>query len=439
MRHEKFHYADLAALTAELARLGVALPLSEDVSVLKSPVTAGKLTLPNRLAVQPMEGCDGTPDGAPGELTLRRYDRFAASGAGLVWVEACAVVREGRANPRQLWIHEENLDAFRRLTDRIRERSMKLFGYAPVLILQITHSGRYAKPDGVPAPLIAYNNPIFEKDAPIDPSRILSDDALDALIPRFAEAAGLAERAGFDGADVKCCHRYLFSELLSAYTREGKYGGSFESRTRLYLDAVRAAKAAVSADFTITSRLNVYDGFPYPYGFGVAEGGGVTPDLAEAKRLVGILSGLGYKLLDVTIGNPYFNPHVNRPYDLGGYVPPEHPLEGVARMFGCVGQIKAAYPDLTVVSSGHSYLRALAPYLAAGAVKEGVADVAGFGRMAFAYPDFAADMLERGALDPKRVCVTCGKCTALMRAGSTAGCVVRDPYYTKLYREVCGQ
>ena len=80
MQHEKFHYADLASLEAELLRLGVHLPLSTDLSVLKTPVQAGKLALANRLAVQPMEGCDGTPEGSPGELTLRRYDRFAESG-----------------------------------------------------------------------------------------------------------------------------------------------------------------------------------------------------------------------------------------------------------------------------------------------------------------------------------------------------------------------
>lgn len=440
MQHVKFHYPDLAALRSELSMLGVTLPLSEDVSVLRAPVRAGELTCPNRLAIQPMEGCDGTADGAPDELTLRRYDRFAESGAGLVWAEACAVVREGRANPRQLWIHKENLDAYKRLTERIRERSVKRFGYAPALILQITHSGRYAKPNGSPEPLIGYNNPIFEREHPIDASRVLSDDYLDRLPERFGEAAALAEQAGFDGADVKCCHRYLFSEMMSAYTRAGRYGGSFENRTRLFFNAVRAARAAVSPKFLITSRFNAYDGFPYPYGFGAAEGGGIRPDLTESLRVVDTLTGeLGYTLLDVTIGNPYFNPHVNRPYDMGGYVPPEHPLEGVARMFDCVGQIKRAHPELTVMSSGHSYLRALAPYLAAGAVKEGVSDIAGFGRMAFAYPGFAADMLEKGALDPKKVCMTCGKCTELMRAGAVAGCVVRDPYYTKLYKEVCAK
>ncbi len=440
MQHVKFHYPDLDSLRRELSMLGVTLPLSEDTAVLRTPVQAGAVTLHNRLAIQPMEGCDGTADGAPDELTAARYDRFADSGAGLIWGEACAVVREGRANPRQLWIHRENLDAFKRLTERIRERSIRKSGFAPVLILQITHSGRYAKPDGVPAPLIGYSNPIFEGDHPIDPSRIVSDDYLASLPERFGEAARLAQEAGFDGADIKCCHRYLFSEMMSAYTRAGRYGGSFENRTRVYFDSVRAARAAVKGDFLITSRFNAYDGFPHPYGFGVREGGDITPDLGESQRVVDILSGeLGYTLLDITIGNPYFNPHVNRPYDMGGYVPPEHPLEGVARMFDCIGQIKRAHPELTVISSGHTYLRALAPYLAAGAIHEGISDIAGFGRMAFAYPEFAQDMLEGGALDPKKVCLTCGKCTELMRAGTVSGCVIRNPYYTKLYREVLGK
>lgn len=436
MRHEKFHYPDLSALNAELTRLNVTLPLSENIGALASPVTVGKLTVRNRLAVQPMEGCDGTPDGKPGELTLRRYDRFTDGGAALIWVEACAVVREGRANPRQLWLHEENVDAFKSLVSRIRERGIRANGFAPVLILQLTHSGRYSKPEGTPAPLIAYNNPLFEKEKPIDPSRILSDDRLDALPEVFAKAAKLAEEAGFDGVDVKACHRYLICEMFSGFTRPGKYGGSFENRTRLYLDCVRAAKAAVSADFLVTSRMNVYDGFPYPYGWGVGTDGSLTPDLTEPLRLIGLARETGFPLLDVTIGNPYVNPHVNRPYDLGGYIPPEHPFEGVARMYDCVGAVKRAYPEMTVIGSGLSYLRGLSGNLAAGAVEQDYCDIAGFGRLAFAYPDFARDLLTKGTLDPKKICITCSKCTELMRAGSTPGCVLRDKLYTELYKEV---
>ena len=69
MEHVRFHYPDLAALRAELDRLGVTLPLSEDLSVLKKPAQVGRFMLANRLAVQPMEGCDGTAQGEPDELT----------------------------------------------------------------------------------------------------------------------------------------------------------------------------------------------------------------------------------------------------------------------------------------------------------------------------------------------------------------------------------
>lgn len=435
MEHVKFHYTSLEEVRQEAARLNVELPLSSDLAILQQPLTVEGRTLANRLAIQPMEGCDGTADGAPDTLTRRRYMRFAESGAALIWMEAVAIVEEGRANPRQLFLHEQNLDAFRRLLDEIRETSVRRNGFAPLLILQATHSGRYAKPHGVPEPLIAYNNPIFEGANPIDRSRIVSDEYLDRLADRYGEIAGLAIQAGFDGVDVKCCHRYLLSELCSAYEREGRYGGSLENRTRLLRTGVANVKAEAGDRLIVTSRLNLYDGFPYPNGFGVRADGTTEPDLTEARWLVGELQKEGVHLLDCTIGNPYFNPHVNRPYDMGGYVPPEHPLEGVARMMHCIEEVSKAYPDMRIISSGHSYLRQFAPYMAAGAVQTGVSSMAGFGREAFAYPDFIHDIFEKGEMDPKKCCVTCGKCTELMRAGSVAGCVVRDTDpYAGLYR-----
>ena len=249
---------------AQNEELGLGLPYQEDVSVFRKPLVFRGKEVKNRLVCQAMEGCDGTPEGRPGELTLRRYDRFAEGGAGMIWVEASAVLPEGRANPRQLYITEENLESFQRLADRIREKAVKKTGKAPLLVLQITHSGRYSKPHGFPEPLIAYQNPIFEKDAPIDPSRILSDSDLDRVGEALVKGASLAEKAGFDGADIKCCHRYLNSELLSAYTREGRYGGSFENRTRLLRESVAGAREICSDSFIVTTRLNVYDGFPIP-------------------------------------------------------------------------------------------------------------------------------------------------------------------------------
>lgn len=435
MEHKRFHYKSLDELKQELDLVGVRLPLSEDLSALQREVKIGSKTAANSIAIQPMEGCDGTADGRPAELTLRRYDRFARSGAGLIWAEAVAITPEGRANPRQLWLTRDNLDEYKKFVAGIKETCMRENGFEPVVIMQATHSGRYSKPEGVPAPLIAYNNPIFEGDKPIAAERILSDDYLYGLIDKFGASASLAEQAGFDGVDIKCCHRYLNSELLSAYTRKGDFGGSLENRTRLLRRGVAAAQAATGSDFIVTSRLNVYDGFAYPYGWGVREGEGTEVDLTEPLELVRVLhQEMGMKLLDVTIGNPYFNPHVNRPYDGGPYVPQEHPLEGVARMAHCVAEIQRANPALKVISSGLSYLRQFSANLAAGELENGVCSIAGFGREAFAYPDFPQDIFQKGAMEPNKCCIACGKCTELMRAGSTAGCVIRDEVYLPIYR-----
>ena len=415
----------------------VRFPYSEDVSCLAESLTVGGKTVPNRICYQAMEGCDSTEDGVPDELTRRRYLRFAKGGAGIIWYEATAVLPEGRANPRQSYITEGNLDAFRREVEEIKETCLKENGYEPVVICQLTHSGRYSKPEGVPAPLIAYNNPIFEKDNPISADRIVTDEYLDGVKEALVEGAALAEKAGFDGADIKCCHRYLLSELLSAYEREGRYGGSFENRTRLFREAVEGALAGAGRSFLITSRMNAYDGFPYPYGFGVNPGEGIVPDFSEAIRLVNFLWEKGVKLVDITMGNPYFNPHVNRPYAAGGYEQPEHPLFGVYRMLEGIGQIKRAVPGMTVISSGISFLGGAAPGVLAGAVREGWFDMAGFGRQTLAYPDVAKDLITAGEMKTGNLCLTCGKCTEIMRQkGGTPGCVVRDAaVYAPLYRE----
>ena len=375
MPHETFHYRSWTDIENTADALGISLPRSENTDVLKAPLKIGAFTAHNRIALQPMEGTDGTETGSPGELTVRRYLRFARGGAGLIWFEAVATAPEVRASAHQLMLTKDNLDDFKRLIAQIREAGLKQNGYAPVIVMQATNSGRYSKPKGCPEPLIAYNNPLFE-DTPLPESCILSDDRLKAYEERFGETA-------------------------------------------------RLARANITGDFFLTSRLNVYDGFPYPYGFGVKPDGGLTPWLEEGKRLVGILKNeMAIPILNITIGNPYKNPHVNRPYDRGNYVPDEHPFVGVDRMMRCVGEIQRAYPGLPVIGSAFSYLRQFAPQLAAGMIGQGSCAMAGFGRMAFADPDFPNKILSGRPLDAP--CVTCGGCAQLLRAGSPAGCIVRD-------------
>ncbi len=419
--------------------LKTGLPFSESTGVLAKSLVIGRKEIPNRLACQPMEGCDGNGDGTPGELTLRRYDRFAKGGAGLIWYEATAVLPEGKANPRQLCINKNNLDAFSRQVEKIKETAIKENGFEPVVIMQATHSGRYSKPEGTPAPLIAYNNPIFEKDSLIPSDRIVSDEYIDTVKEALINGSILAEKAGFDGVDIKACHRYLNCELLSAYERKGRYGGSLENRTRLLRESILGAMEVTKKDFIVTSRLNVYDGFPYPYGFGVSENEGIKADLSEPTELIKILSSYGVRLLNITMGNPYFNPHVNRPFANGGYTHEEHPLEGVARMLKGIAEIKRGIPEVSLIASAFSYLGVAAPFVAAGFIEAGLFDMAGFGRTVFAYPDFAKDILKNGYMDKNKICICCSKCTEIMRTpGGTPGCVIRDrDIYLPIYNRQC--
>ena len=431
-------YCDKKEFFEQNAALGTYLPYSDDVSVLKEGFTIGGKQIKNRLACQAMEGCDGTFDGSPDYLTKRRYERFAKGGAGIIWFEATACLKEGRANPRQLYISENNLDDFKRQVEDIKETALKENGAEPLVIMQNTHSGRYSKPNGVPEPLIAYNNPIFEKDNPISKDRIVSDEYLDRVKEALISASVLAERAGFDGVDIKCCHRYLNSELLSAYDRPGKYGGSLENRTRLLRESVKGAIDACSKDFIVSSRLNVYDGFAFPYGFGVKTDGSLEFDETEPDWLIKELYKMGVRLLNITMGNPYFNPHVNRPFAMGAYKVEEHPLEGVKRVLNGTVRLKKLNPEMAIICSAVSYLGVAAPNVVAAFIKAGGFDFAGFGRTIFAYPDFAKDIVKNDCMDKNKICICCSKCTEIMRKpGGTPGCVIRDKeVYLPIYNEL---
>ena len=428
MQHEKFHYRSLQEIQQTAEQCGAFLPLNEEIAPLFQTLKIGDHTLANRIALQPMEGTDGLEDGTPGELTWRRYERFAKGGAGLIWFEAVATVPEGRASAHQLQITPANVDEYKRLVEHMKSTCLKENGYEPVIVMQATNSGRYSKPTGVPDPLIAYHCPPLE-DPLLDDSHIVSDDQLKRFIAAYEPAAKLATEAGFDGVDIKCCHRYLACELLSAFTREGEFGGSYENRTRFLKEAFRAAKAGIGKGF-LTSRMNAYDGFEYPYGFGVHEGS-LEVDLTEPLKLIGeLVDEFNIPLLNITMGNPYKNPHVNRPYDNGNYVPPEHPIEGLGRIMKGLSEIQHAYPNLPILGSAFSYLRRYAPNLASGMVAEGHCSIAGFGRMAFANPDFVNQLRCNGAID--KVCMTCGGCAQMLRAGKAAGCIVHDREVYKL-------
>ncbi len=440
-RYFKFKSAD--ELIAEAAGLGHALALSADLSPLFQPIRIGQLTAGNRFVIQPMEGCDGTLDGRSDELTFRRYRRFGAGGAKVIWGEATAVCDTGRANPRQLLAAEHTAAGLEKMLAECREAHRDSCGSDRDLVvgLQLTHSGRYS----FQKPLLATHDPLLD---PLTFDRhagrcvdarcpLLSDDDLKRIEEQFVAAAKLAAKLGYDFVDLKQCHRYLLSELLAATNRPGDYGGSLENRTRLVRNIICGIRSEAPG-LIIATRINCYDGIPYrkdgegencvgrpcrhelPLAttFGTDRHNHLVEDLAEPVAVVRQLRDLGVSLVNVSMGNPYANPHVVRPAEfppVDGYQAPEHPFAGVARHLRIAREIQAAAPEIPVVGSGYSWLQEFAPQAAAGSVARGDVALAGFGRATLAQPDFVRRLGE-GGLDRRRICRSFSYCTALMRA-----------------------
>ncbi len=413
-----------------------ALPPQGDVAVLARPVQGKSFTLKNAMAVQPMEGCDGTTSGAPTDWTVRRYRRFAAGGAGLLWMEAVSVEPDARANPNQLMITEDNAEAFRSLLAEARRAADEAGLSRPKIIAQLTHSGRWSRPYNEKRPIRTWKSAVLDAHQGLpEDYPIITDEELEALPEKFGRATKLCMQAGFDGVDVKACHLYLMSELLGGFDRPGPYGGSYENRVKIYLDCVDAARAEIGGGI-LAARINLYDGAAGPWGVG--ENLGLALD--EPLRLVRDLAAHGIELFNITMGTPYYNPHVNRPYARGGYEQPENPVDGVARLlYGCA-QAQKTVPDAVCVATGFSYLRQYGPAIAAGLIAAGGAKCAGWGRGSFAYPDFARDIIEKGAMAPDKCCLGCGVCTRIMRQPTgRPGCPVRDnAWYGPEYHRVLG-
>ena len=422
--HFKFHSVE--DLEAECGRLQLPIRLDANLSAFAQPAMVGNFKVGNRWCVQPMEGCDGTASGAPGELTLRRYERYGAGGAKFIWGEAAAVVEEGRATPRQLLIAPEHARGFAEIVQTCRRAHRNTCGSDDDLFvgLQLTHSGRYS----YRRPLIAFHDPLLDPRTLVDRARGLTvtasyapvgDDELRRLVDQYVAAAKLAYHAGFQFVDIKQCHRYLLNELLAARTRSGPYGGSFENRTRLAREIISAIRAEVPG-LLIVSRLNAFDGVPFQRSsadsrgepakwqcpvtcaWGTNADNPLEPDLSEPKAWIAEMYRLGVVCVNVTIGNPYASPHLLRPFEYpppDGYETPEHPLVGVARHFEIAGELQKAFPEMPLVGSGYSYLQEFLPQAGAANLLDGRIAFVGVGRASLSQPDFANQVQAHGRLD----------------------------------------
>ena len=449
------------AFRSHLESCGASIPFDEtmdapDRSPLAQPFALDRVRVGNRFCILPMEGWDGGADGQPSDLTRRRWQRFGTSGAKLIWGgEAVAVQHDGRANPNQLLLTAATLPAIAGLRDTLVAAHRERFGAnadADLFVgLQLTHSGRYARPNATsaPEPRAAYAHPALDRRFPAGVP-LLSDDDLDRLVERFVEAASLAADAGFAFVDVKHCHGYLGHELLSARSRPGRYGGPFENRTRFLRSVVEGIRARVPS-MGIAVRVSVFDTVPfrktdegvggperpangYDAAFGLLDHASEDLDaaLADARELLALAERLGVHWICATAGSPYYNPHVQRPAMFppsDGYLPPEDPLVGVARQLRATAHLKRAFPRLAIVGSAYSYLQEWLPHVAQHHVRHGLTDFVGLGRMVLSYPELPADVLAGRPLQRKQICRTFSDCTTGPRLGLVSGCYPLDDFY----------
>lgn len=445
-----------------LHELSLELPVDEqvetgDYAALNQSLVSNTGLIGNRFCILPMEGWDGTKDGQPTELTRRRWQNFGLSGAKLIWGgEAVAVRHDGRANPNQLLMNEANVDAISDLRTLLLETHQEHFSTTDGLCigLQLTHSGRFARPNqkSKAEPRTAYRHSVLDRRLNIDSDEtLLSDDELKQLIDDFVAACVLAQRAGYSWVDVKHCHGYLGHEILSGFDRPGDFGGSFENRTRFLRDIVAGIRSEAPG-LGIGVRVSVFDytpfepgptedrigvpsaDSPYPHAFG-GDGSGQGIDLTEPSKFLDLLKQLEIDLVCTTCGSPYYNPHIQRPAIFppsDGYQPPEDPLVGVHRQIAATAELKKQHPDLIVVGSGYSYLQEWLPNVGQAAVKSGMVDSIGLGRMVLSYPELPADVLNGQTMARKKICRTFSDCTTAPRNGIVSGCYPLDPFYKQM-------
>ena len=458
---------DVEGFQSHLQALGLRVPCDRQIetgaqSPLRWPLERGPFKIGNRIAVQPMEGWDATPDGAPSENTMRRWRRFGRSGGKLIWGgEAVAVCHEGRANPNQLLAAPRMQEGLAYLRTVLRDEHILATGSDDGLVigLQLTHSGRYCRPNehARTEPRILYHHPVLDRRLKLPPDYgVLTDGEIESIIEDFHRAAFLAWDSGFDFVDIKHCHGYLGHEYLSAHTREGRYGGSFEGRTRFLREVVEGIRSRAPG-LHIGVRLSAIDTvpfhsdsrsangkssvgvpetgpdlLPYRWGFGVNPLDPTATDVSESERFLSLLEELGIQLVNITAGSPYYNPHIQRPAlfpPSDGYLPPEDPLVGVARQMEATRHLKRRFPNLLIVGSGYTYLQDFLPNVAQAAVREGWVDFVGLGRMVLTYPEFLWDASEGSEIQRKRVCRTFSDCTTAPRNGLPSGCYPLDEHY----------
>ena len=242
-------------------------------------------TIPNRLCKAAMTEGLATPQGQPTKAHERLYGAWARGGAGMLLTGNIMI--DGRYLERAGNVIVEDSSGLRALqswAEAVHAGGSQLWG-------QISHPGRQC-------PRLVNLTPLAPSAVQLDlmgnfgrPRAATEADILD-VVARFARAAGVLKRAGFDGVEIHAAHGYLLSQFLSPRTnlRDDAWGGSLANRARLLLKVVGAVRAAVGPKYPLAVKLNSADFVT----------GGFT--LEECLEVVGWLGEAAVDLIEVSGG-----------------------------------------------------------------------------------------------------------------------------------------
>ncbi|WP_422479395.1 hypothetical protein [Pleomorphochaeta sp. DL1XJH-081] len=392
----------------------------EKWSTLFSPLSIGQKRAPNRLVVQAMEGNDGGPAGEVSERTRNRYVQLARGKWGLVVVEAISVDERSKARVNGMVMNRKNLDSFKKLVDAFKTENPD-----GLLLFQLTHSGRKSG---------AFSRQVALYDRDRGNAELLSSAEVEEIRQMMVEASHLSHEAGADGIDFKLCHGYFGAEMLRpSNTRDDKWGTSFENRTRFIRESLRELKSSLGKDgFILGSRISMFEGIRG--GCGTASPDSYIEDLTEMKRLIAMMATEGADYINVSAGIPGWTSEITRPTNPSKYFYLHH--------FRYCKEARDAIASADVLSamkiigSAYTILREEAPDYAEENLEHGLVDMIGFGRQSFADPLYPEKLRTGEAIN---YCTACSACTRLMVNQLHDGCVVYDPYYRGMLKQLQGR
>lgn len=246
-------------------------------------------TLPNRFAKAAMEENMADADHAPSDALIRLYRAWAEGESGLLITGNVMIDHRAMTGPGGVVLESgQHAERFQAWSQAARSHGAQVW-------MQLNHPGRQMpaalKQDTIAPSEVAMDMGGFSKQ--FTPPRAMTEADIAEVKARFVKASMLAEATGFNGVQIHAAHGYLLSQFLSPLTnqRVDRWGGSLENRARLLVDVVREVRAAVSARFAVSVKLNSAD----------FQRGGFSPD--DAKQVVVMLNNLGVDLIELSGGS----------------------------------------------------------------------------------------------------------------------------------------